>query len=382
MLWTSRQVFWESVKLDPYPKMFSTNKIKDVPKSPRLIWIIFDEMDFRLVFEKRPRGLKLTELDRLKNESIFLTNAYPPSDYTLNSIPSLLLGEKVDVTEITPNDLLLNHSNKSKNEKLTEITNVFREAKQHGYSTSLVGWYHSYCRFLKSDLDSCRRLPGGRFGYSSNFWGSVKVILDRAFIIDRRLERAFIFNLEEMQRIAVERLKSKKFDFNFFHFSVPHKPYIYDSETKSLSALVLRSPKSYFGNLEMADKILGEIRNAMVSTGEWKGSVVIVTSDHSWRKSEEYDGKRDYRVPFIVKMPDSKSVTFNKPFPTLLTEDFVVDLVSDKLKTTSDVIGWLTKYGAGFPKGTVLVEPTNEKGTRSGKLSVIEDIRSDRPLYE
>jgi hypothetical protein len=368
--------FWVSVKLDPTPNFFSGTKPKSLSHQPKIVWIIFDEMDFRLVFEKRPSGIKLPELDRMKREAIFLTKAYPPSDYTLHSIPSLLVGKKVDVTAITPADLVFNTQKNSRNEKWTELGNVFKEAKEQGYSTSVVGWYHSYCRVLKSDLDFCRRLPGGRFGYGSNFWDSVEVILGRSFIFDRRMERAFIHNLEEMHKIALKVLKSQRYDFSFLHFSVPHKPYIFDTEKMKLSARVSRSPKNYFGNLVMVDAILGDIRKTMEDTGEWNSSVVVVTSDHSWRKSEEYDAKRDYRVPFIVKMPDSQSVTFNNAFPTLLTEDFIVDLIGKKIKTTPEAVEWLRKNSPVFPKGTVLSEPTPNKASPYGKINALEDVHS------
>ena len=35
------------------------------PHAPRFIWLLFDEMDQRLAFERRPAGLELPELDRL-----------------------------------------------------------------------------------------------------------------------------------------------------------------------------------------------------------------------------------------------------------------------------------------------------------------------------
>ncbi|MEW6738022.1 MAG: hypothetical protein AB1489_42490, partial [Acidobacteriota bacterium] len=47
-------------------------------KSPHIVWMLFDEMDQRLAFSQRPETLKMPETDRLVNEAIFATNAYPP----------------------------------------------------------------------------------------------------------------------------------------------------------------------------------------------------------------------------------------------------------------------------------------------------------------
>jgi hypothetical protein len=46
------------------------------PDQPRVVWIIFDEMDRRLVFDQRPAGVELPELDRLHRESLDATNGF------------------------------------------------------------------------------------------------------------------------------------------------------------------------------------------------------------------------------------------------------------------------------------------------------------------
>ncbi len=350
--------FVESRKTTPALNVAPSSKAK-------VLWIIFDEMDYRLVFEKRPLNLKLPQLDRFKSESIFSEKAYSPSDYTLQSIPSLLSGSRVDVTAVDPTDLTLKYPNKNLETKWSEAPNVFQQAKEMGYSTALIGWYHNYCQVVKRDLDYCRRLPAGRFGYAQNFRESVKAILERALIFDRRLERAFVFNLQQIHNTVLEQLKTRKYDLTFLHYSVPHKPYIYNRESRQLSAQVSRAPENYFGNLEEVDKILGDIRQVLESNGEWNRSIVIVTTDHSWRQSEEYDGKRDFRIPFMIKMPDSIEGKITKPISTLVTKDFILDIIANKIGTTSEAISWLEKHNRNFPKGTVLIPIEDEKSDSS-----------------
>ena len=69
-------------------------------KGPRVLWLVFDEFDFRVAFAERDKTVKLPNLDRLVAESLSATNAHPPAGETLLSMPSLITGRVV--TEATP----------------------------------------------------------------------------------------------------------------------------------------------------------------------------------------------------------------------------------------------------------------------------------------
>ena len=45
---------------------------------PRVVWIIFDEADYRMIFEQRPASLEMPEFDRLREESLSANNAISP----------------------------------------------------------------------------------------------------------------------------------------------------------------------------------------------------------------------------------------------------------------------------------------------------------------
>jgi len=62
---------------------------------PRVVWIIFDETDYRLAFEKRPANVPLPEFDRLRHESLAAEHAYPPGDSTIISMPALITGRRL-----------------------------------------------------------------------------------------------------------------------------------------------------------------------------------------------------------------------------------------------------------------------------------------------
>lgn len=352
-------LYKDCLKLSRKSVVYQSSVKKSSPN--KILWLIFDEMDYRLAFDDRPHDLKLPELDRLKEQSIFAFQAYPPSDYTLQSIPSLLSGHRVDVASVDVADLILKDVQEKNQTKWHELANLFREAKSLGYSTALVGWYHNYCRIFKDDLDYCRRLPAGRFGYARDFWGSVRAIVERSVIFDRRMERAFVFNLRKLHQTALENIESKKYDLTFLHYSVPHKPYLFDSKSKKLSSQIPRSPDNYMGNLEAVDNILGDIRKSLEKTGQWENTIIILSSDHSWRQSEEFDGKRDFRVPFLIKMADSKKVSLSRSIPTLITKDLVHSIIKNEIQDTQSAIKWISLHSTEFPKGTVLVPFKDEE---------------------
>ena len=51
------------------------------PSLRRVVWLVLEELDHRIVFEARPTGLELPELDRLRRESLYADAARPPAEH-------------------------------------------------------------------------------------------------------------------------------------------------------------------------------------------------------------------------------------------------------------------------------------------------------------
>ena len=58
----------------------------------RVVWIIFDEFDYRIPFDLK--AVEMPEFERLKKVSLTAANAESPASNTLEAIPSLLTGKK------------------------------------------------------------------------------------------------------------------------------------------------------------------------------------------------------------------------------------------------------------------------------------------------
>jgi len=96
-----------------------------------------------------------------------------------------------------------------------------------------------------------------------------------------------------------------------------------------------KGPTGYFNNVVLADHIMGELRRAMESSGQWDRTWVFVSADHSWRLSASYDGKRDFRVPFIVKPPGpNASMIDAQEFNTAVTAH-VINAIIDRQITNA-----------------------------------------------
>ncbi|HXG68857.1 MAG TPA: hypothetical protein VNO70_27410, partial [Blastocatellia bacterium] len=130
----------------------------------RVVWMIFDEMDYQIAFSTRPATLDLPEFDRLRRESIFATNAYPPADETSLSMPALITGKKISrIAQVNPSQILITYTGSDKAVNWNGEPSIFSRANEAGFSTALAGWYLPYCGVLGSSLNDCgvRNTSGG-----------------------------------------------------------------------------------------------------------------------------------------------------------------------------------------------------------------------------
>lgn len=353
------------------PKPFEGNSEK------RLLWIVFDEMDQNLCFDNRPDSVKLVEIDRLRDQAIYASRAYPPSDYTLLSLPSLITGRFVSSCEpVTPSRMMLTFESSRDKVDWRSQPNIFSNARQLGINTAMIGWYHPYDRILSDNLTTCA------YHYLSNrslFDCMQEQMLDMTQAIPF-VSHFNLFNVTEKKRHL--RRKYHKSDYTkimedaklvasdpglgliFLHFPIPHLPGIYDRQTDELT---VESGKSYLDNLELADRTIGELRRSMEEAGIWEDTTVLVTSDHWWRADQwcciknhtqhawttedgetfekHLSGKVDGRVPFLLKLAGQKQrAIYENDFNTVLTHDLFLALLRGEISDQKSVIDWIDSY--------------------------------------
>ena len=100
--------------------------------------------------------------------------------------------------------------------------------------------------------------------------------------------------------------------------------------------------------MQLADRTLGQLRAEMVKAGVWDKTSVIVSSDHWWRASRQYDGKIDKRVPFIVKLASThRNCVYGTRFNTVLTADLILAILHGDVVTPTPMIllRWVNENG-------------------------------------
>lgn len=312
---------------------------------PRIVWIIFDEMDYRLSFPDRPKNLAMPAFDRLRAESISASNATPPADFTVFSVNSLVTGTRL--TEVSPSDP--SHAT-ADGSPLSTRTTVFSTIHAMGGNVAIDGWYLPYCRLFAGDLAQCswHDLDNSLTDTSGTFTESVA--LQQQSLFEFGYMSPFRQSLRARHRVGViqaMREESRRyaadpsFDFVYLHLPAPHPPHYYDRATGTFTKRNAGA-ESYPDSLALADLMLGEIREAMTSAGLWNTSTVLVSSDHRNRNSITFDGKADPRVPFLLKLADATSaIDYSAPLHTLVTKSLLEAIFDCRIESPEQAVKWL-----------------------------------------
>jgi hypothetical protein len=319
----------------------------------RVLWLLFDEMDQRLAFDERPPSVHLAELDRFQSQAFYGTHAYASSASTLVCVPALMTGKVISAAApVSRDELMITFAGSTGSVPWSTQANVFSGARELGFRTGVVGWAHPYCRVLASSLTTCSSygffeedhsdvslgglLPAQMAGLALNLPLYVRLRPASVTMARRRaLYAKYLSILEDAKRAATDR----ELDLIFVHWPVPHPPWFYDRLKGEFS---VDRENTYLDNLGLVDRTLGELRRAMENAGTWDETAVLITSDHSWRESATFDGKRDPRVPFLLRLPrEARGITYDRPLSTLVTHDLVLALLLGELRESEKLVRWL-----------------------------------------
>lgn len=360
---------WRSTSLwlDPHVPLGDTPKGTFlVTQTPRVVWVVFDEFDKRIGFDDRPEDVRMPAFDRLRDESVSASHAYPPGSATMLSLPALITGRFVaKAKEVRPDELRLvfgdadGHAQETAGWSTT--SSIFTRVRELGGDSALVGVYHPYCRILGSQLADCFAVPySDLVSRESSIWGAMVLQLRR---LTRNYPFFYRYEASEMRaehgknhglmlERARQQIRDSRFDLLFFHFLVPHLQGIYDRKARAITDSV---DANYLDNLELADRVVAVLREELEDAGMWEETTLIVTSDHSfrtlhwrekmtWTKEEErfIGSKRDHRVPLFVKFPSQTSgYQLVDPINGIVLHNLVLAVASGEVGDAAAGIEWL-----------------------------------------
>jgi hypothetical protein len=354
------------------------------PLSPgrRVLWLVFDEFDYDLAFVRRSQGLQLPELDRLRRESLFADNAYPPFGETLGSMPSLINGRSYAEARVTGMNSLELRSGNGDAHVWGQSETVFARLSDLGARTSVVGWYHPYCRIFGETLGECTFVPATKFVLlvRESYVRELGVPATVVYLLLQQLRflplvpKNIAPNLDEIarsgqiaeygrvHRTALEYVRNPDLDFVMVHYPIPHPYGIYD---RGAQTLTLAASSSYLDNLALADRVLGELRGALEAAGLWNRTAVILSSDHSLRDPPEgmlpnsqqagfqATERGMGRIPFLVRIPgDDAGMDYLPRMNTVVTARLILALAQGRIRSARELADWLQcpRSGAADPQ--------------------------------
>ena len=349
---TFGQAVW---KISHYDRSAFTNRPLSArlavrPNSPRMVWVVADEWDYRLTFVDRAPSLTLPEIDRLRRDSLFAEQAEPPGPETPISMPGYFTGKLADrVRYDGPAELDIQFHGASQWEPWSRQPSVFTAAQELGFNTALVDWFHPTCRIL-SGLTHCEWWPMARqFSSAGDSLAEVLPHQTRS-LFETTLLSAFGQSLATRQQAqdyhailaaGIAAANDGEYGLAVVHLPVPHAPHAYDRRTGTFT--LGNSPiRGYIDSLALLDRTIGELRRSMEATGEWDRTTVLFTSDHHYREAAALDGKDDLRIPYLLKLAGQHDgAVYAKRFNAVLTHDLVLAILRGDLVSLADVTRWL-----------------------------------------
>jgi hypothetical protein len=329
--------------------------LPDTRTSPRVVWILFDEWDYRLTFVDPLAGLSFPELERLAGESLVADHAVAPASETPVSMPAYFTGRLVEHVDYDgPRELQIRYQHGPGPIPWSTQPSVFSRARELGFNTALVDWFHPSCRVL-TGLASCEwwRMPLPYNSMGNTFWqqvpGQARSLFETTLFSPFGQSLSVRAQIETYHAILDRGLavaNNPAYGFSFIHMPVPHAPHAYDRRTGRFT--LANSPiRGYFDSLALLDRTLGEIRRSMESAGTWDATTVLLTSDHPYREAASIDGRNDSRIPYFVKLPSQKGgQLYTRTFNTVLSNDLVLSILRGEVTDSAQLVDWLDRNSA------------------------------------
>ena len=363
-------IYFHYVFVRDYIRYSSENKKivlhKPTEDVPRVVILIFDELDYYLTFSNRPEKLMLSELDEFRKLSFFSERAKSPNIWTMPSMISYISGKPLINAYVFANHSLLLHLKNNQKEIFSKKSNtIFSDISKMNLNSALIGWYHPYSRIVK-DVTRCFT-----FTSEATFFTHFKSIFQKTInyyieVLNQSIPRLeikplnifnkysltnYIYSYESILAKTQHFASNKAFNFVFTHFSIPHSPGVYNLEKNEIAKTT-----SYLGNLKLVDITLKKIKEDMLANNTWDKTTIIITGDHALRTFHKDNHKAftdidfdklskikpDDHIPFMVKFPNQQnSYNYAKEFNTLLVYDIILSILKKEICNSDELASYI-----------------------------------------
>ena len=327
----------------PVPASVAVAPQTAAPLERRVVWVIFDEMDYSLsLAPESGMAARMPNFSALLAHATSASQAYAPGRDTLYSIPALLTGTALSGVTIRPQNRLELINLQQKVIRFGSDSAVFSQLPGGPQSATVLGFYHPYCKLFPT-LQDCHSTYLGNAG---RWFDSLTFFSDAVFSAIRHIKWAtplvpefLLFHFDPMYRVSKNvllqldgTLANVHSSLNFIHVNVPHLPNVYVQ--RLLKQPVSNDVEGYRQNLAGADMVLGRILEQLRLQAAKQNILLIVSSDH-WLRTHS---RQAAPVPFIAwKVGASAPSVLLMPFSTVHSKQLALDFLAGRVDTQAEV---------------------------------------------
>ncbi len=304
-----------------------------LPKTPQLVAenpdksntfiFFFDEWSYSRSYKERTLLPIFKHLGEFKELSAAFHNAYSPHRTTYQSLPRFIFQN--NFTFSLKNNRFFFQTDDAEKITVEKMDSIFTVPHSEGYFNAIVAVSLPYAHIVGNDVDfisshSVYKMQGSNFLdrtfyhllksfvlYSFRFFPQTAKWAEEAYLNREQVRRTAMIH---EQALAVIKNVTRP-TFALFHYTIPHEPFVFDSEgPKDVFRIYEWIPDNYMENLSYLDKIIGEIILTLQQSGKYENSLIVMTSDHSWRDDpdvlKDESNPKQRHIPLFVKFPGQK----------------------------------------------------------------------------
>ena len=383
-------VVWDLIKIFDKQKIIDQNlpKYEKIinQNNKKVLWLLFDGLDPEYInFSVNDKKL-FSNLNYLKNNGVFHENMFPPSNWTLYSMPSQLMG--INIKNMIPkHDTLIFENLDNKFIPFNFENSIFGDVKNLGYDVSLISSVLEYCSayLLSQKWNTCQDINSLNksniiFYESTKFYFSIlykfRNFLNELKIINLKPENSLInntlnknlikinindldfdnlsfdnnFSLDHTNFINLDKILKELLDTSFMYVHI-YNPHLFNNsenfiknnlmiDIQDIDTYVL---KYFYIDLFIKKLLLETKKNKLDDL------LLIVSSDH-WNRDKdiskkekndkgEYIGNSYFSAKFLN---DNSRYILNRPSNSIVIKDLIENFYKNKISNNEDIYNFIS----------------------------------------
>ncbi len=343
-------MFFDAFKRKDYLNNIS---VKDnIPKNnKKVLWFILDEYDPSYI-GKENNSIELNNIVNLTNRSFNHKNSYSPSDFTLHSVPSILMQDLFKGHSFKNFNFYL-HDKKNKKIKFELSQTFFSKLINENFNFEIISEVLPYCSMLKIN-SSCRDNHNKPLFY---FDAIKQSYLPLGYLL--KIQEYFVkkneFDFKKINKFQIkdkdlflskklsidtdnlDELINNKKNLTFLHLFIPHtKTIVIKHVTKAFGNTFPKNDnQEYLLNLKYTDHVIQKILEA-IERSKNNQIMLILSSDH-WRRIDSPDKPKPSLLVVKIKKDNSK-IELSKKNSNIFIGDIILEYLRGNINKHNEII--------------------------------------------